>query len=295
MNWVMKVPVRVISLVLPAVILLGCVSIPKEPYLLSQREGVERVDRKARCGEEGPGNPVVSGDFRREGIDPEGFTLFSWNTKKGGMEGWELDFATLSAGADLMTLQEVIMTDGLRRLLDDGCDQWDMSTAFLSRKRETGVLTGARTPPDQVCADKYAEPLLIIPKAVLVSRYPLADREKSLLVANVHLINFTVGVEEYLGQLQRLEETISSHDGPLLLTGDFNTWSDGRSAAVRALAGRLSLREVGFTEDHRTSFFGRTVDHVFTRGLETVDARVMRVATSDHNPLLVTFRVSEEN
>ncbi len=35
MNWVMKVPVRVIFLVLPAVILLGCVSIPKEPYLLS--------------------------------------------------------------------------------------------------------------------------------------------------------------------------------------------------------------------------------------------------------------------
>jgi endonuclease/exonuclease/phosphatase (EEP) superfamily protein YafD len=210
------------------------------------------------------------------------------------MEGWERDFATLSAGADLMTLQEVTMADGLRRLLDDGRYQWDLTAAFLSRKRETGVLTGARTPPDQVCADSHAEPLLIIPKAVLVSRYPLANREKSLLVANIHLINFTLGMEEYLGQLQRLEETLSSHDGPLLLTGDFNTWSDRRWSAVHALAERLALREVGFAEGGRASFFGRTVDHVFTRGLETVDARAVRVATSDHNPLLVTFRVPGE-
>ncbi len=272
----------------------SCISIPEKPYVLSHREGADPASRAALCGEEQPGDPALAGGAREEGVDPEGFTLFSWNTKKGDRDGWAEDFLSLAAGADLVTLQEAWLTQDLLRLLEKKRYQWDMSAAFLSRARETGVLTGSTTAPDFVCAARYSEPLVLIPKTFLVSRYPLAGTGEDLLVANVHLINFTVDTEEYEEQLRVLERSLSSHEGPLLMAGDFNTWSKERSAAVHALAERLDLREVGFAPEDLASFFGRTVDHVFYRGLEAVEARAVRVVSSDHNPLLVTFRVPGE-
>jgi len=276
-----------------AFVFSGCISIPGEPYLLRQREDAGRVEKVALCegGRLERFPPAAASS--REGVDPEGFTLLSWNTKKGSVEGWGEDFFRIAAGADLLALQEASLSDELRDLLYEGRYQWDMTAAFLSGDRETGVLTGSRTAPDYVCAARHPEPLVVIPKTVLVTRYPLAAGE-ALLVANVHLINFTVDSAEYRAQLAGLEQILSSHDGPLLVSGDFNTWNDGRSEALRELAARLSLGEVVFTDDERATFLGRVVDRVFARGLEAVEARAVPVSTSDHNPLLVTFRVSGE-
>jgi endonuclease/exonuclease/phosphatase (EEP) superfamily protein YafD len=40
---------------------------------------------------------------------------------------------------------------------------------------------------------------------------------------------------------------------------------------------------------------GRTVDHVYYRGLTVVAGRVLESDTSDHNPIWVQFERSEEH
>lgn len=271
----------------------GCVSIPEAPYVVSGRGGIESVREEARCRDGHLHLRVPPGGYHVEGIDPEGFTLLSWNVMKGGREGWQEDFARLAGEADLMTLQEAYLTDSLRELLREGGHHWDLTAAFLNRKRETGVLTGAKAPPALFCVTRLSEPLVVIPKTALTSFYPVAETGLFLLVTNVHLINFTVGTNGYRDLLRELGGILTPHRGPILLVGDFNTWSGGRMEAVKELTGRLGLREVSFADQGPTQFLGKIVDHVYYRGLEPIAARVVEVSTSDHHPLLVEFRVLE--
>ena len=277
---------------LPAVLfsVASCVSIPEKPYVMSSRGASAAVAREAACRDGGSLSPAAEKGPSGEGIDPGGFTLLSWNLMKGWREGWREDFRPLAAGADLVTLQEASLTEELHRELVEGRYQWDLTAAFLYRDRETGVLTGARSSPDSLCVTRFSEPLAVIPKTVLVSRYPLAGTGRSLLVANVHLINFTVDTGRYRAQLRELEAAVASHDGPLVVAGDFNTWSGRRMRVIEELMTRLGARPVELDEEGLASFFGRPVDHVYYRGLEVVDARVVPVSTSDHNPVLVSFR-----
>ena len=287
-----------ISIILSATLLFSiltmsssCVSIPGKAYVVNDRgEGVAVV-QQAECRDDRR-EFTPAGGTHREGIDPGGFTLLNWNVMKGGAEGWEADFSRLTADADLLTLQEASLTGTLEKLLSEGSHHWDLAAAFLKNSRETGVLTGSTSLPASLCITRFAEPLAVIPKTVMVSRYPLAGTSRFLLVANVHLINFTIDTGEYRRQLSDLERFLVAHDGPLLLTGDFNTWSAGRVEVVAGLISRLGLEKVEFPEEDLASFFGRTVDHVFYRGLEPVDARAVRVSTSDHNPVLVKFRIA---
>ena len=269
----------------------GCVSIPKAPYVVSGGGGSEVVRNEVGCGENRIDTAARPGGLHSEGIDPGGFTLLNWNIQKGGREGWAEDFTRLTGDADLLALQEAYLTDPLRTLLRDRDYRWDMAAAFLNRKREAGVLTGSKSAPVAFCVTRFAEPLVVIPKTALTSLYPLAETDLYLLVVNVHLINFTVDTSGYRGLLQALEESLASHEGPLLLTGDFNTWSNERLRAVEALRDRLGLTAVIFAEGGPSRFLGKNVDHVLYRGLEPVEARAVQISSSDHNPLLVTFRV----
>ena len=77
---------------------------------------------------------------------------------------------------------------------------------------------------------------------------------------------------------------------PLVFAGDFNTWTDERRAAMRAVADKLGLHEVALSQDRRSRFFGKQVDHVLVRGLDVVDAYAVAVHSSDHNPVIATLR-----
>jgi endonuclease/exonuclease/phosphatase (EEP) superfamily protein YafD len=87
---------------------------------------------------------------------------------------------------------------------------------------------------------------------------------------------------------------LAGHQGPMIVAGDFNTWSKGRMSRVNAMAIRLELSSVFFNENLKSKFFGHYVDHVFYRGLEKKNATTLTVATSDHNPLTVVFKLADE-
>jgi len=168
---------------------------------------------------------------------------------------------------------------------------WLLSSAFEYQGFEYGVLTATRVPPASACTLRANEPLLLIPKAALITHYRLSGRDTTLAVANLHAINFALGTDAYRAQLDAIATELSHHRGPIVVAGDFNTWNDERDAVVRALAARLSLAPVVFATDERKRFMGRVFDWVYAREVEILAAAAWPVTSSDHNPLAVRFRV----
>ncbi|MBW2192638.1 MAG: endonuclease/exonuclease/phosphatase family protein, partial [Deltaproteobacteria bacterium] len=136
-------------------------------------------------------------------------------------------------------------------------------------------------------------PLIRIPKTILVTQYPLSDRDQVLVLANVHLINFTLTTAHFRDQLQQLEQLLARHPGPIIVSGDYNTWNDERMEIVNGMAGRLNLKAVIFEDDNRSTVLDHHVDHIYYRGLELVEAVSTAVSTSDHNPVAARFRLDD--
>ena len=166
---------------------------------------------------------------------------------------------------------------------------WSLATAFRYRDAEAGVLTAGRADLQDICMQRFREPVLNTPKTSLLTRFTLSDGGQ-LVVANLHAINFTTDATPFLESWQELEAILKPHNGPLIVAGDFNTWSAERQAMVVNTTRRMGLEPVHFPSDQRTRIFDRAIDHVYFRGLVPVEAIVYAVKTSDHNPMRVTFK-----
>jgi endonuclease/exonuclease/phosphatase (EEP) superfamily protein YafD len=155
-------------------------------------------------------------------------------------------------------------------------------------------MTASRVKPVHSCGQSTVEPFIRFPKTSLVSYYPVKGMNEYLLVANIHGINFTLGVGVYTEQVEKLYDVMKHHEGPIVLAGDFNTWSDERMKIVDDLAQRLSLESLDYTSHNRTIVLGNAIDHVFYRGLVPLEHDTWYVTSSDHNPTRVSFRVEDD-
>lgn len=242
---------------------------------------------------------LVQGDLddtkgQSSGLDPERISILNWNIYKGQRDNWTTDFSRYSYKHDVVIMQEAHLGDDLKSVLDAGHRYWTLNTAFHYQDKATGVMTASRVKPIHNCGQSTVEPWIRFPKTSLVSYYPVEGMDANLMVANIHGINFTLGVGVYREQIEKLYEAMKRHDGPVVLAGDFNTWSDGRMKIVEDLAQRLSLESLDYTNHNRTSVFGNAIDHVFYRGLEPVEHDTWYVTSSDHNPTRVNFRVIDD-
>ncbi len=266
----------------------GCVYVHEQNIVVSQRGNINTINT-ADCSID---LPMMSTSEQMPALNSNGFTLLSWNIQKGKREGWEDDFSQLSVNKDLLIIQEAYLDDTMIELLENSHFHWDLALAFEYRDIKAGVLTASKFEPSSLCTFRNTEPLIRIPKTILITRYPLSVRNQSVLVANVHLINYTPTISHFRAQLKQLEKILSKHRGPLIVSGDFNTWNDERKAMVDTTSGRLGLEAVTFSENNRITVFGHNVDHIYYRGLAIVKAVSTTVTTSDHNPLTVKFRLA---
>jgi endonuclease/exonuclease/phosphatase (EEP) superfamily protein YafD len=272
--------------------LAGCVHVVEQNLVVSQRGNKSTINIADNCSSDTLMKPIVSKLGQVAALDSNGFSLLSWNIQKGMRVGWEEDFSRLSYNKDLIIIQEVSLTDSTRRLLQERYHHWDLALAFEYQDNKSGVLTASKVEPSFLCAFRNKEPLIRIPKTILITRYPLSDGNQVVMVANVHLINYTLLVSHFRAQLKQLEKILSKHQGPLIISGDFNTWNDERMAVVDNIASSLDLKAVTFSENYRATVFGRNVDHIYYRGLEPIKAISIKITTSDHNPLIVKFRLA---
>jgi endonuclease/exonuclease/phosphatase (EEP) superfamily protein YafD len=220
--------------------------------------------------------------------------LLNWNIQKENQEGWESDFVRLSENADVLIIQEASLTEKFRGVLNRRPYYWHLVSAFEYQGVKAGVLTAATIAPDFICPLMATEPLIRFPKTILITRYPLANTHHSLMIANIHMINFAPHTTAYADQAREMIEILQKHQGPMILSGDFNTWSEARLAIIEELSGRLGLEPADFKTDLATKIFGRVVDHVYYRGLTLEEAEVIEVTSSDHNPLWVRFRLNDQ-
>jgi len=227
-------------------------------------------------------------------LNSRNFKVLNWNSYKGHDTIWLKDLERLTNQSDLVVLQEGYLTDDLQDLLNKKQYNWDIAKAFTYNDIYTGVLTASRVKPDFLCSFRTPEPLSRIPKTVLITRYPLSDTDEYLVIANIHMINFSLGLADYRAQLKKTVEVLSQHRGPLIISGDFNSWNTDRRRILADITQELGAKEVVFDTDHRTTFMGQRLDHIFYRKLVPLEALTEKVTTSDHNPMLVTFRLADD-
>jgi endonuclease/exonuclease/phosphatase (EEP) superfamily protein YafD len=217
-------------------------------------------------------------------LDPGRISVLSWNIKKGSESAWDSDLRRLAAGKDLVLLQEAQLIPSFYGVLDgsmyrNGAKGWKTS----------GVLTAAKVAHVNRCNYQHQEPILGTPKASLLTEYRLIGTDDTLLVVNVHVVNFAIGLSEFREQIGDLHTVMARHNGPIIFSGDFNTWRSSRLKILRLFNSDLGLRPIRFSEDNRTRKFGYALDHIFVRGLRSVSSHVESVESSDHNPLITVL------
>ena len=213
------------------------------------------------------------------------FHLITWNVHKGQDTGWQEDLERLSKQADFVLLQEATQHQNLSTF----------STAlfvssFSFKDLLSGVKTFTQTQPEWYCGGGVAEPIIQIPKVASIMNLPL-EKGNSLLIINVHLINFEWGISAYQAQLEQLFSFVENHQGPIIMAGDFNAWNEDRLNLVNNLIQKYGLNSVVLSQDERVRFLGYPLDYIFTRGVKVVSATSEVVTSSDHNPLLMEFEL----
>ncbi|GIU48038.1 EEP domain-containing protein [Shewanella sairae] len=255
--------------------------IPAEDQLITN-EG--RLDEQAQCITQAVKEPLDS----HGNLD-----VTTWNIYKQNSSGWDVSLKQLTDRSDLLLLQEAQLTPELTAFVEEQSLYMLLARAFNFAEEPIGVMNLSRDPALSSCVFRKAEPYINFPKSMLVSYYLLSD-DSQLLVVNIHSINFTFGLEEYLAQLEVVKAAMKDHTGPIIFAGDMNTWSDKRTVAIEDLLKATGLVEAVPIDDSRTTFFGHRLDHIYYRNLELVKAESIITSSSDHNPVKAYFRLEKK-
>jgi len=225
---------------------------------------------------------------------PDTFGILCWNVYKNNKKhpGFQ-SFLRKEAErrvVDLILFQEASFRDNHHFELPHF--SYDAAANLEFKGEFYGVLTASRMESSyaQAYLSEGRESILGPHKSLLLSNY-LFDDGSSLLILNIHAINFRE-TQRYSKELERFLDLLKEHKGPMILAGDFNSWSNKRMDKLQKIAERLSLTAVTFKETGKVkSFMGKELDFVFYRELELIESVVMdEHKLSDHNPLFVRFK-----
>ena len=279
------------AIIAGTVLASGCVTVPEQTQIVNKGLNEDRSISINNCDIKQTQSYSDKSRAGEHELDANNITILNWNIYKGEKKNWASDFRQLSDGKDLVIIQEARLNPEVKETLKKQSIHWTLNTGFYVNEEATGVLTGSRVKPVSSCGLRTTEPFLRLPKTVLVNQYELSGTDERLLVANIHSINFTLGTEVYGAQIDALKAAIIQHQGPVIVAGDFNSWSDSRKEIIDRMVADLSLEAVTYKSKNRITIFGNEIDHVFYRGLDSVASEARQVTSSDHNPIKVTFRV----
>lgn len=247
----------------------------------------EQVSESQQCGD----LPVIGASLQlAQGLDPQNITVLNWNIQKAGHPALPDDLAKLMVGVDLGIFQEARLQAGPVVAFAD-YSHAIFAQGYTTDSQTTGVLTLSKTPPLSHCQLSHQEPWLGTPKATSVSYFNIEQHADSLLVINLHAVNFTVGAADFQRQIGDAAQLIRAHVGPVVFAGDFNTWNENRKTSLLAVSDELGLEAVGFEDDQRIRVLGYALDHILVRELDVVNSQTYPVGSSDHNPLSVVLSV----
>jgi len=227
-------------------------------------------------------------------VVPETFSLLCWNVYKNNTKHPDFTpfLSRYEEGLDFMLFQEANFMDD--KVFDFSSFAFDAAANLEVRGAFYGVLTASRIESNyaQAYLSEVKESFVASHKSLLVSAYPFEDGS-NLLVLNVHAINFREN-QSYDRELERFLSLMETHEGAMIVAGDFNTWNKKRMQKLHEVREKLGLKMVEFSETSAVKvFMGKQLDFIFYRGLELMDSKVVAEhGLSDHNPLFATFKKS---
>ncbi|NUF27123.1 Uncharacterized conserved protein YafD, endonuclease/exonuclease/phosphatase (EEP) superfamily [Gilliamella bombicola] len=235
-----------------------------------------------------PNQPIIG---NKPLIEHTSFSILVWNIFKQKRSDCIDILQQYADKAKLILLQEAQTTPPLLNFISQYNKIADHVPAYCFNDIYAGVMTISDSLPTSLFSFREKEPLIRVPKSALITIYPINHSKQQLLVANIHAVNFSIGIKIYRQQIRMLLTRIKEHNGPVILAGDFNAWSKQRVDLLYNLVRSIELKPVSFSVDIRKKFMGRPLDFVFYRGLRLDTAEIISTTTSDHNPLLVSFRL----
>jgi endonuclease/exonuclease/phosphatase (EEP) superfamily protein YafD len=285
MKNVMPTIVRNLAALSALLMLAGCTTQPTAPVRVTAAAGDAAAACIARLGHE---RTAGSG-----ALDPAAISVVNWNIQKGRNTQWVHDLDAVGMQPDLLILQEAsVRTDVWRDLVPDHFESF--AEGFGPDWSPTGVMTVSAAEPLTECELVAHEPWFGTRKATLITEYALSGTAETLLVVNIHGINFAFGISDLEQQFAQAQAVIAEHDGPVVFSGDFNTWRRQRALVLEEMLEALGLEALDFDVDHRKRFFGWALDHIYVRGLHTEQATTLQSDASDHNPMAVRLRLADE-
>ncbi|MCE9678437.1 endonuclease/exonuclease/phosphatase family protein [Shewanella sp. AS1] len=228
-------------------------------------------------------------------LDTDGvLNVAVWNIYKQKRSSWQPQLKQILDKSELVLLQEAKLDQSLSDYLKQRRRHMVMGKGFKLLNTPMGVMNIASASVLDACAYQTVEPWIRFAKSTLISSYALSSGQ-TLLVINLHGINFDWKLDRFNAQWQQIVHKIALHHGPTIVAGDFNTWRPARIELVNELTARLKLKEVKYHRDQRQRVFGYPLDHLYYRGLHLVEAEAFETRASDHNPITARFTLMPVN
>jgi endonuclease/exonuclease/phosphatase (EEP) superfamily protein YafD len=276
---------RILGIILAATAVTGCITNGYSEDIAAGQVATEPQS----CADTLSG----SNQARLHELNSNEIRLVNWNIQKGGDPDWTADLEALMGEPDLMVFQEAAVESSDWETV--GIELYrSFAPGFRTMRSMTGVMTLSAAEPLAQCNLVSREPWLGSQKATVITEYGLTDTDQTLLVVNIHAINFTFGTRDFEEQIRRALDSVTDHDGPILLSGDFNTWHMGRMEKLQKMLDPRGFVALEYDVDHRKKAFGQALDHIYVRGLQPIEATTSQVATSDHNPMSVRLRLDTD-
>jgi endonuclease/exonuclease/phosphatase (EEP) superfamily protein YafD len=240
----------------------------------------------------------VMGYSKIEKLNGHHLKVLVWNMKKAEDARFVTDFKKISSEYDLILLQEGIFSqEYIDPYLQSKWHEVVVAKSFylpFSKRQEfTGLATFAKAHSikNDYVKTHVTEPIVNTPKMSLITNYAIKDSDQTLMVINIHAVNF-VSASDFKKELSRLYDAVKHHNGPIILAGDFNTWSAKRLASVTEMINKLELKEVTIPFKYRETGLRLVLDHMFVRSANVVRIDNMSaINSSDHEPLAVTLDI----
>ena len=223
-------------------------------------------------------------------LDSSGIRLVNWNVQKRNSSRWWAGFEPVLRNNHLILLQEAAFSEQLLQH-DNSRPFRSFAPGYATPRLLTGVVTISQTAPLAHCNLSALEPWLRTAKATGITEFGLSNSDQTLVVVNIHAINFAFGLADFEAQLDAVFKAVQGHRGPLVVSGDFNTWRGARSQALSHRTQSFGLDAVAYQQDHRLRIWGQHLDQIYVRDLAVVAASTEDEPSSDHNPMFVTLRL----
>jgi endonuclease/exonuclease/phosphatase (EEP) superfamily protein YafD len=246
--------------------------------------------------------------YDKEAITNDSIRILNWNIhKNGNLSEWkkEITHIVKEKEPNFILLQEVRLEGKVGAFISKNLKYgWEFSPNLYQGKHNaySGILTASHIKPKMVKAalSNATEPFTKTQKAVLFTKYPISSASLELLVVNIHGINIKIDLDGFKEQLRYIAEVVMRHDGPVILAGDFNTWSEARLDHLSKLVKEMELVKIDFGSkaDYVETMFGNPLDHIFIskEKLEVIKGSqdvIVDIKSSDHSPLFVELRIRQ--